>query len=118
MKLDINKEQIASIRQYNKRLCQYYNWVEAGKNTIFFGLITMDTWKSGYKGSFLPSYFTKDEWESDGMIEFEPKMGLYYKPHLEIKMSNGEIITKNFKTVDELIEFRKVFDGIKIINMY
>jgi hypothetical protein len=70
--------------------------------TIFFGLIKIEEWDSRYESSFLRSYFTKKQWEADGYYEKEPGGGLYYDPHLIIKMSGGESISKSFKSVNSM----------------
>ena len=115
MSLKINKDQIASVTQHNKLKCFYYEWIEAGKDTFLFGLIKIDEWDSGYRGSFLKTYFTKEQWEKDGLYEPVPKGGLYYNPHLIIKMSNGEEISKSFKSINDMESW--VADNLQGVNL-
>jgi hypothetical protein len=47
MKLDLIKEQIVSITQHNKLKSKWhYKWVEPGKDTIFYGAITVNRWNT------------------------------------------------------------------------
>ncbi len=119
MKLQINKDQISSITQHNEKICRYYDeWTEAGRDTWFFGLVTINKWEAGYYSSFLPTYRTKEEWEKEGLYEKEPKGGLYYYPHLIITMSSGEDVNKSFKSITEM-EWWKVHNlkGVNLIEI-
>lgn len=103
MGLKINKDQIVKVTQHNDLKCRYYDtWTEAGKDTFFFGLLKVNEWDAGYRASFLQTYFTKEQWENDGFYEKESKGGLYYRPHLVIKMSAGTNVNKSFKTIEEM----------------
>ena len=116
MSLKINKDQIASVTQHNELKSSYYDeWTEAGKETWFFGLLTVNSWEGGYHSSFLNTYENKEQWEKDNYYEKEPKGGLYYDPHLTIKMSNGESITKYFKTISSMEWW--VVDNLKGVNL-
>lgn len=116
MSLKINKDQIASVTQYNKLKSHYYDeWTEAGKDTLFFGLLTINKWDGGYYSCFLGTYRNKEQWEKDGYYEPVSKGGLYYNPHLIIKMSNGESITKSFETVTSMEWW--VADNLKDVNL-
>ena len=106
MKLDIIKEQIVSIAQYNKLKSSRFEWIEAGKDTILFGAITVNQWNSRYSSSFFGSYETKENWEADGFVEFEPKSGLYYKPHLIITTADGVNHKRIFQTVNDMESWR------------
>ena len=116
MGLKINKDQIVSVTQHNELKCNYYDtWIEAGKETWFFGLLTIREWDAGYRASFLQTYFTKEQWEKDGLYEKEPKGGLYYKPHLIITMSNGKDTSKSFKTIEAMESW--VADNLNGVNL-
>ena len=116
MSLKINKDQIASVTQHNQLKSRYYDtWIEGGKNTLLFGLIKVDEWDAGYRGSFLRTYFTKEQWEGDGFYEPVPKEGLYYNPHLIITMSSGEKINKSFRTINSMEWW--VADNLQGVNL-
>jgi hypothetical protein len=116
MSLKINKDQIASVTQHNNLKSHYYDeWTEAGKDTWFFGLLTINEWRAGYYSSFLETYSTKEQWEKDGYYEPVPKGGLYYDPHLIITMSSGENINKSFKSVNDMEWW--VADNLKGVNL-
>jgi hypothetical protein len=107
MKLDLIKEQIVSITQHNKLKSKWhYGWVEPGKDTILYGAITVNQWNGKYGSMFKGSYETKEEWEADGYIEYEPKGGLYYKPHLVIATADGVNHTRSFDTVEAMESWR------------
>ncbi len=116
MSLKINKDQIVSVTQHNELKCRYYDeWVEAGKNTLLFGLIKVSEWAGGYRASLLPTYYTREQWEKDGFHEKEPKCGLYYRPHLIITMSNGEIFNKSFDAVSQMEWW--IADNLEGVNL-
>ncbi len=116
MSLKINKDQIASVTQHNELKSRYYSeWTEAGKDTWIFGLLTINEWKGGYYSSFLNTYRNKEEWEEDNYYEKEPKGGLYYYPHLVIRLSNGENITKFFKSINSMEWW--IADNLKDVNL-
>jgi hypothetical protein len=119
MSIKINKDQIVKVTQHNDLKCHYYDqWTEAGKDTFFFGLLKVNEWDAGYRASFRQTYFTREQWEKDGFYEKEPKGGLYYSPHLIIKMSSGTNVNKSFKTIEAMeLWVTENLQGVNLITI-
>ena len=99
MNLKINKEQIATVQvKEPEKSKQYAEWTEAGKETLLFGLITINEWPGGYYNEYFKNYHNKEEWEKDGYFEPEPKGGLYHKPQVILEMSSGRKVKKTFES--------------------
>lgn len=118
---EINKEQITFIKQYNKLKntdLAYIskpvkNWYgrttgyESGyQNILYFmggrtAISPFEHWNKEYKNTLI-----------------EVRQSVFYKPHLEITLFRGEIITKYFQTLKELIEWReKNLEGLNLIEI-
>ena len=99
--MEINKlniKQIVSIRSFEKSDYFFLTYKEA--RGYWF-------WKTeaGFYDSLFPkSAKTKEQVEKDGTLIVEGKR-VYYRPHVEIKTSDGRKHTKFFKTVDGMKKF-------------
>ena len=116
-KINVNKlnvEQICSVKIIVNSYSNWYVYKESKK------IFSFEYQKEGYyftmtiEGS---TYKTVEEIEKDDRYICKNKR-VYFKPHLEIKMSNGNIHKKYFETKEELYDFidSDVMKGIKFID--
>lgn len=97
----INIDQIVSIRCYINYTSNHYVYKKAKKYFSF--LFPKEGWY--YTFTLGSSEFrTVEQIESSGEM-FVKDGYVYFYPHLEMRMSNGTLATKYFKTSEELKEF-------------
>lgn len=100
----INIDKVFKINVYKKLLETDYTWVEKGENKIFgwpFNLI-LSKWE-GHYASFHKDLFTPNDFENRNLVEYEPKQGLYYKPHIDVFAdSTTRKTTYYFDSIEEL----------------
>lgn len=113
--LNINTEQICTIRVYKKALHNYYEYRE---QKSFFGFVTQ---KEGFYYVYaLTPYLVSVDYilEHENNNVFVEGKEVFFKPHVEIKMSNGSIYTKYFETRQELDDFlnSEYIKSLKIIT--
>jgi hypothetical protein len=98
----LNVSQICSVRSYIKLECNNYEYLKERK------LFCWVTRKEGfyYRWSFRgdKSYVTVDEINANGKLLCDGET-VYYKPHIEIRMSNQTVHDKYFETEKELNDF-------------
>lgn len=113
MKMEINKlnvAQICFVKSFINYYSSYYTYKKA-KRIFFFWFQ-----KEGYYYTLTIGehiYMTTEQMEADGFICKNERA--YYKPHLEIKMSNQSIHEKYFETEEELWGFMES-DIMKTVN--
>ena len=98
----INADQICSIEIYRKLKYKDYFYREGKKS--FWG-----NTKEGfyhYIGIAREEYISSEEIEKDQDIYVDGK-SVYYRPHIDFKMSNGVTHTKFFKTESDLDDYLK-----------
>ena len=97
----LNLEQICSVKSYVNAINNEYTYKEAIK------FLSFCIRKEGFYYTFSimgSGIVPVEEIEKSGMFIAKDKK-VYYKPHLEIKMSNGDIHEKFFETEKELHDF-------------
>lgn len=97
----VNVSQIVSIKKFLKFFCTYYTWKE---EKFFLGFRTR---KAGFYYTFTigqPELCSVEDIESEGIYYCKDK-AVWYKPHLEIKMADGNKHEKFFETVGDLEDF-------------
>jgi len=111
------KPQIVSVEEHFRKKSNMHIWREAGIERFLY-IFVIARWNSGYTSKFFSDYSTKEEWEADNYIEYEPKGGLYFKPHLVMVTSDGTRHVKFFDSVEELEKWRdyKLY-GISLIEI-
>jgi hypothetical protein len=111
------KSQIVSVEEHFRTKNNRYTWREAGISRFLY-IFVIDRWNSGYASEFFRDYESKEEWEADNYIEYEPKGGLYLKPHLVMVTSDGTRHVKFFDTPAEVVKWRidKLFN-VNLIQM-
>lgn len=110
----LNAGQICSVKSYTNSYCRYYVYKES-KKFLFFTIR-----KEGFYYTMTlhgHEYTTVEEIEKSGQFVCRDKK-VFYKPHLEIKMSNGEVYEKYFETEQELKDFMEsdIMKEVKWIN--
>lgn len=111
----INTSQICSVTVFINSRCLHYTYKESRK-FLFFTLT-----KEGYYYLFDlggPTYVTVESIEKSGELICRDKK-VFYKPHLEMKMSDGSVYEKFFETEDELRSFLNTdtMKGIKWVEV-
>lgn len=98
----INTEQICTIRVHKKKVHKGY---EYRKQKKFLGLITQR--EGFYYTDALSPYFVTDDFilEREKNNVFVEGEQVFHKPHVEMKMSNGNTYTKYFETQKQLDDF-------------
>lgn len=90
----INTEQVCKISKYKNSICYRYRY-QPYKKTWF------STQKEGFVKRLLSSkFYTFDEIDKERYVIKDNKV--YWKPFLELTMSNGEVVSKYFETAEEL----------------
>lgn len=110
----LNVGQICSVNGFINYRCDYFQFKKA-KKVFFFWLQN-----EGYYRKFPfddEVFVTMEEIEAFGIYVIKDNI-VYYKPHLEIKMSNKNTHKKYFETEKELLEFMEtdVMKGVNWIN--
>lgn len=113
---DINKlnvSQICSVKSFINARCRYYEYRKA-ERFLFWKK------KEGYYYTMTfreAPYMSIEAIESNGKL-FCKDEKVYYKPHLEIRMSDGLVHEKYFETEEELQRFMAtdVMKGVNWIN--
>lgn len=113
IQIDVNK--IVSFSVYEKLENTRFNW----KNEVkLFNLIT--TVKEGFHWYYLSS----EHIENDQILERESRCYIenkkvYYKPHADFRMVNGNQYSKYFETTTELNDFmdNQVLPYLKVIGV-
>jgi len=97
----INPNQICSIRVHEQLAHRFFVFYEEKK---FLGLTTR---KEGfyYTALFENNYYTNEVIEELYPNCFIGGMSVFYRPHIEVHMSNKQIHTKYFESIDEMHEF-------------
>jgi len=95
--LKVNPQQICFVRSYFKSRCRWYEYREES------GWIWKDP-AGFYDCTGLTPYLADKQVEQNKCLYVEDKI-VYYKPHVELIMSNKEIIEKYFNTEQELLDF-------------
>lgn len=112
----LNVQQICSVRSRLNCYSTAYLYKKA-KRILFFwrrkeGFYFMRTISSPY-------IVTKEDIEKDGKLfcakDKNGEETVFFKPHLEIRMSNGNIYEKYFETEEALIQFMNS-DVMKSVN--
>lgn len=97
----LNVGQICSVKSCINARCHYYEYKKLKKIFYFW------TRKEGYYSTISMDagrVLTVEEIEAEGNFICKNEK-VYYKPHLEIRMSNQNIYKKYFETEIELKEF-------------
>lgn len=113
--MEINPNQICSISKRINDICYVYYYHSKDTKICFF-------WK--HKAGFYRVCFdeddgplTKEEIESEGELVIRGEK-VYYKPHLIIKMCDGNKYEKYFETKEELeAYYNELIKEIKIIKL-
>jgi hypothetical protein len=106
--LDMTKKlqisQICSIEPFVNYVNNRYTWKKEKKISLF-GVTLCVTQREGfyYDTVFSEEPRTEEHILSNKIYEIRDNR-VFYKPHLEFRMSNGNIYTKYFNTVEEMIE--------------
>jgi len=112
MRIDqLNASQICYIKSFVNCECKHYVYKEEIK---VLGIVFR---KKGFYFTMVlrgDPYRTVEQIESEGVYIIEGKV-VYYKPHLEIRMSNQQTVNYFFDTEYELEEFMSR-DKMRIIN--
>ncbi len=110
----LNVGQICSVKSYINSYCNYYQFKKA-KKIFFFWLRKEGYYYTMTLGEHI--FMTIEEIEANGNFICKDER-VYYKPHLEIKMSNQNTHEKYFETEKELQEFMEtdVMKGVNWIN--
>ena len=113
--IKLNKSQICSVK---KCINTYNNLYEYRDEKKIFSFVMR---KGGY---YERTIFRGDVFVTIKEIERDERLvcrdeRVYYKPHLEIKMSNGVMYEKFFETEKELNEFMEsdTMKGVNFINI-
>jgi hypothetical protein len=96
----LNTDQINVMYIHPKTPCKYYEYRKA-KRFLFW------KWKEGFYFTYaVTEYHVPNELISvkDKNLYYEGEV-VYYKPHVDMRMSNENLIQKYFETVRELEEF-------------
>ncbi len=109
----LNKEQICSVRTHVKLRNKWYSYDDP--TTLFGFKVSNGGWHDivtiGGK-----QYQTKEQIEKSGRLICDvEQMKVYFKPHVEIRMSDGSEYEKFFETESDLNEFMSSED-MKNIN--
>jgi len=96
----LNVSQIWSVKSFIKVECNNYEYLKERKFLFWV------TQKEGYYRGWISDrkYCTKEEIEAGGKLFCKDKT-VFYKPHIEIRMSNQTIHNKFFDTEKELNDF-------------
>ena len=97
----INTDQIVSVKTYIGYESTEFEYKEKPKRFAF--LFPKEGFYLKYSISS-QKHRSKEQIEKSGEMFCKDKKVLYY-PHLEIRMSNQSLVTKYFKTEEELKEF-------------
>jgi len=112
MLTNINVSQICSITSYLKRRNPWYIYKKS-KRVLFFWNRKEGYYNFGWLDSDV--YTTIDEIEKKNKHLYCEDDNVYYKPYVEIKMSNGDEFEKNFETKEELYLFMECEDLKKVV---
>lgn len=110
----LNVGQICSVTSYMNLYCKYYTYKEE-KKLLFFTIRKEGFyWRMALHGH---EYMTVEQIEKSGQFVCRDKK-VFYKPHLEIQMSSGNVYEKYFETVQELKDFMEsdIMKEVKWIN--
>ncbi len=100
----LNTAQICSIKVFPKSINLSYEYARA--RTFLFYFKRQEGFYYTY-GIRSPKFMTKEEVEADNKKVYCERGYVFYKPHVEIKMSNQHCYTKFFEAESELNEFMK-----------
>lgn len=81
-----------------------YTWVEKGEITLFGWPVkfVLSSWEEHYSSSD-DRLYTPEDFKEANLVEYEPKQGLYYKPHIDVYTdSTRRKTTYFFETEEEL----------------
>ena len=106
----INTNQIVSVKTYIGYHSTNFKYKEKAKFLSF--LFPKEGFYS--TNTLSPQLKSKEEIESNSKLYIKDKK-VYHYPHLEMRMSNGTLATKYFKTEDELKEFYD--DNLSQLNL-
>lgn len=109
--MKINNTQIVSVSAYDMEQAVRF---EYRKEIKIFGLTIR---KGGfYRYVFFSGYKRIEQSEilKDERYRIVGEK-VFYKPHCEVKMSNGQKVTKFFSCVAEMKEYMKSFDSFMVI---
>lgn len=112
--MKINKSNVNQICSIKSIINKTYKWYVYKKAKKFFGMLYQ---KEGFYWTYSIS---GDIWQSIEEILTDKRLlcidnKIYFKPHLEIKMSNGDVVAKYFETENDLMEFMES-DIMKDVN--
>lgn len=110
----INANQIIRIVGYNKLRC--LNYVFLSSRRYWYGKSKEGYYKTGIRHHSEP--LTQSQVEQNKKLYCEDKKVFYY-PHIEIILSNNQVVKKFFSTEKEMIDYvnSDVFSGIELITI-
>lgn len=111
--MELNSEQICVIKNYPKCPNRSFEYKPESRFLFF--------WKTKER-FYLNSYyaFSRKEIENgliDGNEYYIENNIVYYKPHLEFRMTNKSTYTKYFESIEELNEFIENNESINKLNL-
>lgn len=111
--LKLNSQQICTVKSFINCVCPYYSYKQAS-GILFWKIKEGFYWTLTLGG---PEYCSTESIESEGDFIIKGQQ-VFYKPQLEIRMSNGQMIKKRFETETELFDFMKSkeMEGVNWIN--
>lgn len=107
----INVNQIVSVNSYNKAICTDFEYSE---NERFLFVKLKDGFYRTWAEGFWPKSVPVEEIEKNGKRICRDKV-VYYKPHIDIRTSNGGLYTQYFESSEKLKEFMET-DKMKSVN--
>lgn len=114
MEAIINIDQICEISTHPKRRNRNYRYRPQGKN--WWGKVLMERLEDTFYGG--ESYEIDEFLKKNKNFIFEDNV-VYYKPHIKMYLTNRNIETKYFETVDEMDEFlnAELKEKLNLINI-
>lgn len=102
----INVSQIAYVKIFRKVIDRSWQFIPEKK-------FWFHTRKAGFRLSpnFDSGIWTPEQIENQNNLRFVEGENVYYKPHIELHMSDGSQQNKWFKTVEELEKFLLDYSG-------
>jgi len=105
----INTSQICSVKSYVNLVNERYRWKP---EIAFLGVVFRE--EGYYYRTIGEEFMSIKEIEKTGYYTCRDQK-VYYKPHLEIKMSDGKVRVVYFNTEQQLVDFMEQ-DQMKMIN--
>lgn len=113
--MEINPNQICSISKRINDICHWYYYRPKDIRVCFFWKLKAGFYRVCFDEDDGP--ITKEEIETNSELIVKGEI-VFYKPHLIIKMCDGNKYEKYFKTKEDLETFyNDLIQEIKIINL-